>query len=507
MQRRAFLLLSSSALLSSCTQWGEAITAETIDAQAVADAQSRANDGILREEDVRGGFANGTVGDQLGTVQPRQIARMGSGSIQDYLTGSWSVPATMPTASIDDLNGFYAARAYQPYWHRDGAWTAKAKQLFTAFVAATTDGLLPRDYMPGERSLPAGIVPGSAAAAQIDMELTAGLLRYLKDADEGRYTGRNGLSLVAKANSAVTAPSIEAGLDAQVNQGQLYRLLRNQGKLNVQFLNGVEFDAYRVTMESLRAEPVSIGGRGKYIVSNIAAQEVFAMRDGRVELGMNMVVGRPTRQTPLDDDTIVSIKFSPDWTAPRSIVRQDLVPQAPAIFEQMGIEVRRNGQVIDPTTIVWNDRAVSQYDFVQPPGPLNVLGGVRFTLQNSSAIYMHDSPDRVLFNKANRIYSSGCMRLEKSAELALWLLKDQDPRWTLDLVKEAMTQPNFQFVTLNQRVPVKTVYLEAWPSHKGGIRVVPDIYGQNAELRQKMGIAQRASNDPSDLSAFRTSIF
>ena len=231
------------------------------------------------------------------------------------------------------------------------------------------------------------------------------------------------------------------------------------------------------------------------------------MRDGRVELAMNMVVGRPTRQTPVEDDTIVSIKFSPDWTAPRSIVRADLIPNAPQIFDDLGMEIRQNGQVIDPRTVNWTPDQVGNYEFIQPPGPLNVLGGVRFTLQNSAAIYMHDSPDRVLFNKQNRIYSSGCMRLEKSADLALWLLKDQDPSWTLERVRNAMTQPNFSFETLERRVPIKTVYLEAWPSHRGGLRVVPDIYGRNADLRRRMGITARSSSDPRDLAAFRTSIF
>ena len=158
-------------------------------------------------------------------------------------------------------------------------------------------------------------------------------------------------------------------------------------------------------------------------------------------------------------------------------------------------------------SIAWSEDKAGKYDFVQPPGPLNVLGGVRFTLQNSSAIYMHDSPDRVLFDKPNRIYSSGCMRLERSAELALWLVKDQDPHWNIDFVRDAMVQPQSSFVILDQKIPIKTIYLEAWPSHRGGLRVVPDIYGRNADLRKRMGIVARNSNDPADLGVFRTSIF
>ena len=141
------------------------------------------------------------------------------------------------------------------------------------------------------------------------------------------------------------------------------------------------------------------------------------------------------------------------------------------------------------------------------PGPQNVLGGARFTLQNSSAIYMHDSPEEVLFNKTSRIYSSGCMRMDKSAEFALWLLQDQDPTWNLERVHEKMNLPQSEFVSLDKRVPIRTIYLEAWPSHNGGLRVLPDIYNRNDELRRKMGIQVRNADDPGDLAAFQTSIF
>lgn len=506
MKRRTFLTLSSSLALNACWLRPRPVTTtEALDPNLIAEAQIRAADGILRAEDVRAGFDGDTVGAQ--SVDPRVIARSGSGDIAEYVAGTTPLPPTTPEVSKQELNRFYAARGYQPLWYVNGERTQQAFQLFAAMVNAPIDGLLPGDYMPGERALSNRLNVGSAHLAQVDIELTAGLMRYIRDAREGRYSGNSGLDVLPLTLAVINANTIEAGLDAAVNQGETYLLIRRLGKRYAQFLNAAEFEAYRVTMEKLRAEPVSFGGTGKYLISNIAAQEVLAMRDGKIELAMNMVVGRPTRQTPVNNDNIVSVKFSPDWTAPKSIVRKDLIPKAPQIFEDMGIEIRQDGQIIDPTGVAWTPDQVDRYEFVQPPGPLNVLGGVRFTLQNSSAIYMHDSPDRVLFNKVNRIYSSGCMRLEKSAELALWLLQDQDPSWTLERVRESMSQPDISFVRLDQKVPVKTVYMEAWPSHKGGLRVVPDIYGLNTQLREKMGIAVRNSNDPTDLSTFWSSIF
>ena len=229
-------------------------------------------------------------------------------------------------------------------------------------VNAPIDGLLPGDYMPGERSLARNLEPKSPALAQVDMELTAGLMRYIRDAREGRYdikkqngsnqrlivNKKSDLDVVPLAITVANAPTIDEGLERVVNQDSLYKLIRRLGKRRTQFLNAEEFDAYRVTMESLRSDPVNIGGSGKYLVSNIAAQEVLAMRDGRVELGMNMVVGRPTRQTPVRDDTIVSVKFSPDWTAPKSIVRKDLIPKAPQIFKTWVLKFEEMGRFSIP---------------------------------------------------------------------------------------------------------------------------------------------------------------
>ena len=118
------------------------------------------------------------------------------------------------------------------------------------------------------------------------------------------------------------------------------------------------------------------------------------------------------------DDTVSSIKFSPDWTAPYSIIEKDIVPRAqedPELLNELELVMKDgNGRRIDPHDVNWNSINVRNYIFRQPPGPLNLLGGVRFGLNNSSSIYMHDSPDRVFFHRELRAYSSGCMRLEKS---------------------------------------------------------------------------------------------
>ena len=58
----------------------------------------------------------------------------------------------------------------------------------------------------------------------------------------------------------------------------------------------------------------------------------------------------------------------------------------------------------------------------QRPGPKNSLGFVKFLFPNDFNIYLHDTPNHELFDKDVRAFSHGCIRVEKPAELAQWVL-------------------------------------------------------------------------------------
>ena len=73
----------------------------------------------------------------------------------------------------------------------------------------------------------------------------------------------------------------------------------------------------------------------------------------------------------------------------------------------------------------------------QIPGPKNSLGLVLFLFPNSYSIYMHDTPAPEFFARSRRDFSHGCIRLEKPAELAAWVLRD-NPGWNLQRIHDAM---------------------------------------------------------------------
>jgi murein L,D-transpeptidase YcbB/YkuD len=80
--------------------------------------------------------------------------------------------------------------------------------------------------------------------------------------------------------------------------------------------------------------------------------------------------------------------------------------------------------------------------------------------------------------------------VEKPAELAAWLLRDQ-PKWTLEKIKAAMQSgPDNQQVNLTTQVPVVIVYLTAIVEENGEVYFYDDIYGYDASLNDALAKGQ-----------------
>jgi L,D-transpeptidase YcbB len=119
----------------------------------------------------------------------------------------------------------------------------------------------------------------------------------------------------------------------------------------------------------------------------------------------------------------------------------------------------------------------------QMPGPKNSLGLVKFIFPNSSNIYMHDTPAQEFFAKSRRDFSHGCIRLEKPADLAVWVLRDI-PGWDMDRVRGAMNGTPNQQVNLAHPIPVFIVYGTVVVTEDGIVHFYDDIYGHDTALEK-----------------------
>src|SRR5258707_15486655 len=71
----------------------------------------------------------------------------------------------------------------------------------------------------------------------------------------------------------------------------------------------------------------------------------------------------------------------------------------------------------------WRDGGAIQ----QEAGPYRGLGRLKFEMTDRYDVYLHDTPQRSLFQSASRMMSHGCVRVENPRTLAALLL-EQSPK-------------------------------------------------------------------------------
>ena len=120
----------------------------------------------------------------------------------------------------------------------------------------------------------------------------------------------------------------------------------------------------------------------------------------------------------------------------------------------------------------------------QKPGATNALGLVKLVFPNEYNVYLHSTPSPQLFSQARQDFSHGCIRVEKPAELAAWVLRDK-LGWNLERVQAAMNsgRDNVQ-VNLTNPIPVLILYGTAVVDPEGDVHFFDDIYGYDDELRK-----------------------
>lgn len=251
-------------------------------------------------------------------------------------------------------------------------------------------------------------------------------------------------------------------------------------------------DQIAVNMERWRWLPSDLGN--DYILVNIAGFRLEVFELGVPSLEMAVVVGRPFRRTPVFSAAISYLEFSPTWTVPPTILREDIIPgmrKDPEFLAKKGIRIfsswNHDAQVIDPKAIDWQapTSQLMSYRYVQPAGPKNALGRVKFMFPNKYSVYLHDTPDKNLFGRASRAFSSGCIRVEQPTALATLLLADQ-PKWTGPEIDKAMNLDSPVKVPLNKQMPIYITYATAWVGEGGTIEFRPDIYERDATLQESL---------------------
>jgi hypothetical protein len=119
----------------------------------------------------------------------------------------------------------------------------------------------------------------------------------------------------------------------------------------------------------------------------------------------------------------------------------------------------------------------------QPPGEANALGRIRFNFPNKFLVYQHDTPDKNLFNKDERAFSHGCMRVQNPDQYASVLLNITEPNehYTPDKIRGMYghSEIDLKFPT---PIPVNITYQTAFVDDAGKLQFRKDVYGRDANM-------------------------
>ncbi len=338
-------------------------------------------------------------------------------------------------------------------------------------VAGTLDGYEP--HAPGYLALKAKLAEIRAGSSNgIKAPIPNGPALRIGETDDRVPALREKLGLSGDGNT------YDKELANAVRTFQKDHGLRPTGTLTaptLEALNGPRpthvTDIILANMERWRWIPHDLGNN--YVMINLPDFTAHVFHDGKQIWQTKIVIGMPSKPTPIMTATMKFITINPIWHVPPSIINNEYLPamaQDPTVMQRMGLVVERNA----------SGRVIGIY---QPPGDNSAEGRIRFNFPNKFLVFQHDTPDKYMFKDARRAFSHGCMRTQYPAHYAAVLLSLVRPNdgYTVERIHK-MYGPNEINIPFPTFIPVNITYQTAFVGEDGKLQFRDDIYGRDREL-------------------------
>ena len=390
-----------------------------------------------------------------------------------------AVPATAAVSS------FYSTFNAKPIWFRGAESAPAIAQLVSILQRAPFDGFAAgpqlAQQVQGAVAQAASGKPEAVAAAE--QTLSTAWVQYVQAVKRPTpgmdyiypYLKPQGTRADQILMTASAAPSLAQHLALTSNVNPIYAGLRNSAWAQAQAA-GTQTPDSRLLLNLDRAR--TIPSTGKFVVVDVGSQRLMMFENGQPIDSMKVIVGTKQFPTPLIASTIYYITLNPYWDSPDHLVKTAIAPNV--IRQGFGYMKARGYEVMadwtDKSAVIPNDqvdwKAVAagrkQVRIRQKPGPDNFMAKFKIPFPNNDNIYLHDTPTKSLFAKAQRDLSNGCIRLEDAARFARWLMGGHDP-------VASSSDPELH-VQLKQGVPIYVTYLTAQPGD-GKVTYTADFYG------------------------------
>jgi murein L,D-transpeptidase YcbB/YkuD len=283
--------------------------------------------------------------------------------------------------------------------------------------------------------------------------------------------------LLLSKDLATSKPSAiyDTSLQAAIKKFQNRFGLKIDGKITLLMLKelnvSVEDRILEIELNMERCRWLPTSNKMDYLVINIPEYKMHVYENNSLIWSMNAVVGKAEHETTIFADKIEHVVFSPYWNVPNSILQKEILPG-----------IARNSNYLTENNMEWHNDNVRQ-----KPGPKNSLGLVKFMFPNSYNIYLHDTPAKTLFNKNDRAFSHGCVRLKNAEKLANYLLKGSK-KWTSENIKIAMNSGVEKYVKIQKNQAVFIVYFTSWVDNEGKLNFRKDIYKRDEKLAKLLSL-------------------
>ncbi len=264
--------------------------------------------------------------------------------------------------------------------------------------------------------------------------------------------------------------------------------------------NRALLDKYLVNLERWRTMPDDMGQL--YIWNNLPEFTTRVVKEDAVIHEERIIIGKPDTQTPVFSDVMNHVIFAPEWGVPESIKLRQILPHMRGgdygVLARRGMQIRDGNRVINPTRIKWSKVDIRNVPIIQGPGPGNPLGRLKFMFPNHHDVYMHDTPDKHLFESSERTFSHGCIRVSNPERLAEVLLRETKGWSAADVGRQLTVRTTARF-DLEQPIPVHNTYFTIWVDPDGTVVQFADIYGHDKRYSEALAgksIALIAARDP-----------
>ncbi len=396
--------------------------------------------------------------------------------------------------AVEPLADFYKRQWLKGIWTSETGLSKRGVELVQALARAGEDGLEPADYLSGFPQNVDGLRGDDLIGAEFFLSDAA--VRFARDLYGGRTTPAVSEPDIVIARKKLDIAALLGSLDKNGVVKVIDRLRPEHAQYQQlrKLLARGKDDATRrkiiVNMERWRWLPRDLGDT--HVLVNAAAFTMYTTAGGRTIDARRVIVGQEFHRTPMFSDNISVSEFNPTWTITPDIAGNEILPKLrrdPGYLGKKGYvpytSWEADAPAMNPASIDWSSVSAKKFPFriVQPAGPENVLGKVKFLFPNRFNVYLHDTSSRELFDQKNRALSHGCIRVQNPLEFAE-LLYGLDRSLSRAKIDQLVASGETRQAKFRRQIPVHLTYFTLWVGEDGKLASYGDVYGRDKLVGQ-----------------------